>query len=171
MTTTTQPTTLRSQAIAELLSIRDTAAADLAMMPAAMAGSEWARDRYADVEWANRQLANLGVGPEEANRLASGLATDNSSREEITMTIWYVERCGSSNTANSNGWIGQVEARGEKMAEAAAQERFGYRTYNGQYLRVKLASRCPRSAHEAVAEAEQHEAEAEALADHNASQY
>jgi hypothetical protein len=63
MTTTTQPVTLRSQAIATLLSIRDTAAADLAMMPAHKQGSEWARDRVGDVDRANRQLERLGVGP------------------------------------------------------------------------------------------------------------
>jgi hypothetical protein len=65
MPTATRPVTLRSQAIAELLAIRDSAAMDLAVMPTAKENSEWARDRYADVDWCNRALARLGVDVSE----------------------------------------------------------------------------------------------------------
>ncbi len=54
-------TTLKDTAIATLIQIRDTAALDLAVMPSHKQGSEWARDRIADIAWANRQLERLGA--------------------------------------------------------------------------------------------------------------
>jgi hypothetical protein len=66
MPTATRPRpTLRSQAIAELLAIRDSAAAELATMPSAKQASEWAVDRYQDVQWCNRALSRLGVDVSE----------------------------------------------------------------------------------------------------------
>jgi hypothetical protein len=62
---TDQSVTLRSQAIDTLLAIRASAAAELAVMPTAKQGSEWARDRYQDVQWCNRALARLGVDVSE----------------------------------------------------------------------------------------------------------
>jgi hypothetical protein len=67
----TTPETTRDKTIAELLTIRSSAASDLAMMPAAKEGSEWARDRYNDVAYCNRQLERLGVSMVEAAVLAA----------------------------------------------------------------------------------------------------
>lgn len=67
---------IRAETIASLLAIRASAAADLAVMPSHKDGSEWARDRYRDIAWCNRQLERMGIGPEEANRLASESMTE-----------------------------------------------------------------------------------------------
>jgi hypothetical protein len=41
--------------------MRESAVADLNAMPAHLEGSEFARDRIADVEWSNKQLLAMGV--------------------------------------------------------------------------------------------------------------
>ena len=79
------------------------------------------------------------------------------------MATYFVERWGNTNASNSLGWIGSVEARGEQAAEAAAAETFSHDTYDGQYLRVRLASKCGRAIAEEVAIADESRAMAEAF--------
>ena len=83
----TTETTLKDTAITTLLAIRDTAAADLAVMPAHKEGSEWAADRYRDVAWANRQLARL-----EAEKAAAdpyeGLSYNDRTEVENADYLW-----------------------------------------------------------------------------------
>jgi hypothetical protein len=58
-----QTTDARQRSIRTLLQIRESAAQDLATMPGHKDGSEWAQDRYRDIEFCNRQLARLGYFP------------------------------------------------------------------------------------------------------------
>jgi len=59
------------------------------------------------------------------------------------MAIYVVTRGGSSNTHNSTGIIGTVDAVGSVAARAAAEEKFGL--YNGQFISVKLQSQSSRA--------------------------
>lgn len=59
------------------------------------------------------------------------------------MTEFIVERCGASNTFNSLGIVGTVEAHGK--GEALRQALLEYKVYVGQYLTVRYFSKASKS--------------------------